>query len=143
MALPAYQDYTLRAKISEVVLAASACRTSLTETYQAVPTASSFPGANLWGCEKRDALNASLFVKSITTDINGIITVTADDVNLGKQILIGERQLTLRPFIDGAAAAVANASNVGSGVSEWRCGTATAPAPMLLKYLPGSCRNNI
>jgi type IV pilus assembly protein PilA len=34
VALPAYQDYTVRAKMSEVVLAASACRTSVTEIYQ-------------------------------------------------------------------------------------------------------------
>jgi len=34
VALPAYQDYTVRAKMSEVMLAASACRTSITETYQ-------------------------------------------------------------------------------------------------------------
>ena len=31
VALPAYQDYTIRAKMSEVVLAASACRTTITE----------------------------------------------------------------------------------------------------------------
>ena len=34
VALPAYQDYTARAKMSELILAASACRTSITEVYQ-------------------------------------------------------------------------------------------------------------
>ena len=34
VALPAYQDYTVRAKMSEVILAMSACRTSVTELYQ-------------------------------------------------------------------------------------------------------------
>ena len=34
VALPAYQDYTERAKMSEVVLAASACRTTITEVIQ-------------------------------------------------------------------------------------------------------------
>jgi type IV pilus assembly protein PilA len=34
VALPAYQDYTKRAKMSEVVLAASGCRTTITEVYQ-------------------------------------------------------------------------------------------------------------
>src|SRR5438270_12699351 len=34
VALPAYQDYTVRAKMSEVILAMSACRTSITEVYQ-------------------------------------------------------------------------------------------------------------
>ena len=32
VALPAYQDYTVRAKVSEVVLAASSCRTAISET---------------------------------------------------------------------------------------------------------------
>ena len=34
VALPAYQDYTVRAKMSEILLAMSACRTSITEVYQ-------------------------------------------------------------------------------------------------------------
>src|SRR5688572_30469566 len=48
VALPAYQDYTVRAKMSEVILALSACRTSITEVYQ---SGGSGPGANSWGCE--------------------------------------------------------------------------------------------
>ena len=34
IALPAFQDYTVRAKISEVILAMSACRSSISEIYQ-------------------------------------------------------------------------------------------------------------
>ena len=34
VALPAYQDYTKRAKVTEIILAASACRTTITEVYQ-------------------------------------------------------------------------------------------------------------
>lgn len=49
VALPAYQDYTVRAKTSEVILAASACRTSITETVQSSTT---LPAATAWGCEK-------------------------------------------------------------------------------------------
>src|SRR5262245_48531287 len=48
VALPAYQDYTVRAKMSEVMLAASACRTSITEIYQSGGTP---PGGGNWGCE--------------------------------------------------------------------------------------------
>ena len=49
VALPAYQDYTIRAKMSEVILAMSACRTSITEVYQSGPTVA--PTVNGWGCE--------------------------------------------------------------------------------------------
>src|SRR5437870_6159087 len=49
VALPAYQDYTIRAKMSEVILAMSSCRTSITEVYQSGPTTA--PTVNGWGCE--------------------------------------------------------------------------------------------
>jgi len=52
VALPAYQDYTARAKMSELILAASACRTSVTETIQ---SATVLPLGGQWGCESRAA----------------------------------------------------------------------------------------
>src|SRR4051812_38143041 len=48
VALPAYQTYTVKAKVSEVVLAASGCRTAISEVYQTGNTA---PVAGSWGCE--------------------------------------------------------------------------------------------
>ena len=45
VALPAYQDYTVRAKVSEVVLAASQCRTTITETVQSA-VGTSLPADN-------------------------------------------------------------------------------------------------
>ena len=48
IALPAYSDYTKRAKVAEVVLAASACKNAVTESYQ---SANSLPTANNWSCE--------------------------------------------------------------------------------------------
>lgn len=40
IALPAYQNYTIRAKVSELVLAASGARTCVTEGYQSIGGAS-------------------------------------------------------------------------------------------------------
>ena len=37
VALPAYQDYTVRARVSEVILAASSCRTAVTDTVSNAP----------------------------------------------------------------------------------------------------------
>src|SRR5664279_5004847 len=70
VALPAYQTYTVKAKLSEAVLAASQCRTTVSEVYQ---TGSSAPTANNWGCESASA--ASRYVASVATDGNGAITV--------------------------------------------------------------------
>src|SRR2546430_5279451 len=72
VALPAYQDYTVRAKMSEVILAASACRTSITEVYQTGGTA---PAADSWGCENTVG-GQSKYVDKINTNANGLITVT-------------------------------------------------------------------
>src|SRR5579864_9126691 len=73
VALPAYQDYTKRAKVTEIILAASACRTTITEVYQ-TGTQSAVAAGN-WGCESTSA--TSKYVASVATDANGVVTVTA------------------------------------------------------------------
>jgi type IV pilus assembly protein PilA len=74
VALPAYQDYTKRAKMSEVILASSACRTSITEVFQTLSSAS-LPTANNWGCEA--SVPSSKYVGQVQTDDRGGIQVTA------------------------------------------------------------------
>ncbi len=77
VALPAYQDYTKRAKMSEVILAASACRTTVTEVYQT--GSQTTVQANNWGCESTSA--TSKYVSSIATTVNGAVTVTATNID--------------------------------------------------------------
>src|SRR5260221_6467052 len=69
VALPAYQDYTIRAKMSEVILAMSSCRTSINEVYQSGPTTA--PSANGWGCEILTASQMTKYGNGVTTDANG------------------------------------------------------------------------
>lgn len=70
VALPAYSDYTKKAKVSEVVLALSQCRTNITEVYQ-TGSATTVPGVNGWGCEANTAGTAgsapTKYVLSVTT----------------------------------------------------------------------------
>ncbi len=116
VALPAYQDYTKKAKVSELILAASTCRTAVTE---AVQTATgSLPAAGAWGCES--ASSPSKYVASVATDGGGMITVTAQGFG---DPAIDTTTLTLTPTI------------VGSVVTTWTCG-GTLPA----KFRPGSCK---
>jgi len=122
VALPAYQDYTKRARMSEVILAGSACRTSITEVYQTTPSGGTLPSAGSWGCE---ASAPSKFVSSVTTDASGVITVAAR--NVGDALIDG---LLVKIAPSGAA--------IGTGVPQWVCGgTGTTVAK---KFLPGSCR---
>jgi len=69
VALPAYQDYSNRAKISGGDPGASACRTSVTEIYQSGNSATQ--AADSWGCEVTAATvgGASKYVKSIHTTV--------------------------------------------------------------------------
>src|SRR5262249_44201845 len=72
VALPAYQDYTIRAGVADAVLATSQCRTAVSEIYQ---TGTSAIAANGWGCGEATG-GITQYVDSIQTDTNGVITVT-------------------------------------------------------------------
>ncbi|HUG97810.1 MAG TPA: pilin [Gammaproteobacteria bacterium] len=134
VALPAYQDYTIRAKMSEVILVMSACRTSITEVYQSGGTTA--PGANGWGCEI-SASQQTKYVAGVTTTIDGMVTATVQ----GVADVVNTSVVTLTPLSDATTAAVFTAGNSQS-LFGWSCGAAsglgatTVPA----KYLPGSCR---
>ena len=132
VALPAYQDYTKRAKMSEVVLAASACRTTITEVYQ---SGSSTPAADGWGCES--SAQSSKYVAAVHTDTKGKITVTAQGFN---DATIDNMNVDLVPYHDASTPKdPATAGHMGSAVFKWICGPGTTN-PMPAKFLPGSCR---
>ena len=126
VALPAYQDYTVRAKMSEVMLAASACRTSITEIYQ---SGGSPPGAGNWGCEGA----ASKYVGGVNTDDNGKVTVTTTGG-------LPAGAVTLVPMSGSAPAVAANLTAGPVAVNGWRCGLQADGTSVPSKYLPGSCR---
>jgi type IV pilus assembly protein PilA len=131
VALPAYQDYTIRAKMSEVILGMSACRTSITEVYQSGGTA---PTANSWGCESGVA---SKYVAGIVTDPNGKVTATIQGINA----TVNGQTVTLVPLIDATTPADSTA-DMGKGLFGWRCGLDTDGTSLNAKFLPGSCRGS-
>jgi type IV pilus assembly protein PilA len=126
VALPAYQDYTKRAQMSEVILAASNCRTAITETVQST-TAATLPAANGWGCES--TTSTSKYVASVTTTNAGVITVAVQNISGATG------NLTLVPMTAGGA--LTNA-NVGVRITSWVCGGTGTTVPS--KFLPSSCR---
>lgn len=130
VALPAYQDYTKRAKLSEVVLAASACRTTITEVVQSA--SGSLPAANGWGCESTS--QSSKYVKSVETTDAGKITVTATGTG---DAAIDDKTIDLVPYSD--ANTVLTTSDAGKSVFKWVCGPGSSN-PLPAKFLPGSCR---
>jgi type IV pilus assembly protein PilA len=129
VALPAYQDYTKKAKMSEVVLAASGCRTTVSEVYQSFSSATMT--ANTWGCESTSP--TSKYVAAVTTDANGVIKVKTQGFN---DSAIDGLFVTLIPS-DASGAALTYGSN-SQAVGVWKCGGTGTTVPA--KFLPGSCR---
>lgn len=138
VALPAYQDYTVRAKISEVILAMSACRTSITEVYQSGP--SNAPGAGGWGCEM-SATQATKYVSSMTTTANGVVQATIQNVSASVNGSIVSLAPMATPAGGGAATVAAFTTGNSQSLFGWRCGNTTdGTSSGISKYLPGSCR---
>jgi type IV pilus assembly protein PilA len=132
VALPAYQDYTIRAKMSEVILGMSACRTSITEVYQSGPA--NAPGANGWGCEL-SVTQGTKYVHAITTDLNGVVNATVQNVSNS----VNTSVVSLAPLATSAALAVMTTGN-SMTLYGWRCGNTNDGTTVPAKYLPGSCR---
>ena len=132
VALPAYQDYTKRAKMSEVILSASSCRTTITEVFQSA--SGTVPTANNWGCEA--STQTSKYVNQVQTTDAGQVIVTA--TGFGDTAIDGNK-ISLSPFSDAAGATAMAATDAGKAVAVWKCGPYTTN-PMPAKFLPGSCR---
>ena len=110
VALPAYQDYTKRAKASEVVLAASGARTCVTEIVQSAGAS----GLNSCATSFVPTKYAASMTIGATT---GVVTVQGSGINAG-----GEPVVILTPTI------------ASGSITEWKC----AGTP--LKLMPGSCK---
>lgn len=141
VALPAYQDYTVRAKVSEAILAGSQCRTSITETFQ-TNSSTALPAANSWGCEQNTGAVAgsqpTKYVFSIVTDALGKVTIkTTGDTSL-KEAANTTIDMTPLKNVGGVGTAI-TAADTNLTVFQWKCGPGST-TPMPAKYLPGSCR---
>ena len=136
VALPAYQNYTARARVSEVILAASSCRTTITEVSQSGLNAA--PAANGFGCGE-STTPISQYVAALQTDVNGVITVTARNIpQLGS-----DTNLQLTPYIDSDGTKAAVTDNFTRGkekaIVAWKCAPA-ATNGIAPQYLPATCR---
>ena len=116
VALPAYQDYTVRAKVSEVVLAASSGRTIVSEAVQV--SGQGFPAT----ASLEIANQSSKYVMSVgyasTATSTGVVTATAQGDNA----------------ISGSTITLTGSVGTNAQVT-WVCG-----GTILAKYRPASCK---
>ncbi len=110
IALPAYQDYTNRAKASEIVLAASSARTCVTEIVQ-----SSGFGPNLGSCAS--GFVGTTYATNLDVGDDGVITID------GTSEFEDTVQVTLTP-----------SGTTRNNIGGWICSGSPS------KWMPGSCR---
>jgi type IV pilus assembly protein PilA len=123
IALPAYQDYTVRTKVSEGLSLASASKLAVAETYVstgAMPTDNQSAGL------PAAAQISSKYVTSVTVGANGVISILYASTLNGSPTM-NAKTLTLTP----------NVANQGS--IRWSC--AIAGDTTRYKYMPSECRN--
>ncbi len=121
VAVPQYNDYTLRAKMSEVVLAAAPCKLEVSEVAQS----ENISAYTAWGCV---STGSSQYVESVAVDA-GVITVSIrepsnSDLDAGSVVFTPK------------SATGATVTNEGS-IYEWSCAPS---AEALNKYFPTNCR---
>ena len=127
IAIPAYQDYIIRSKVTELINAAGVCKTSVAEYYQtkgAMPT-----GTTESGCSTAGTANSG--VLSVASEV---ITVPA----------IGTLATQLTGNASGTnfmyKANCVGGCGSGGAITEWWCATAQSGTDIAQKYLPAACR---
>ena len=119
VALPAYQDYTVRAKVSELILAGSAPKTAIAEWFQTkngqMPPSAASAGFDTGG---------STYVSGITYAVAGnVATISVAGQNLGGSTPTGVITLT-------------GTGDTNTGKINWVC----ARGSMAAKYMPATCK---
>jgi type IV pilus assembly protein PilA len=152
IALPAYQDYTIRARVTEGL--------NLTESAKLmISTDGSSSAADLnnvittWNNQASSTGANSKYVDKVLIGTDGTITVTYNVAAVG--LAAGADTLTLTPWVRNAAAGggVALTGSWGnSGSLDWGCSSVTnvmatgrgitiaTPGTLLAKYAPADCR---
>lgn len=126
IAIPAYADFQVRSKVSEVLAGMGACKTKVAEFYQsnnnAWVTRGGTPIDGIGLCDQE----ITAYTQAIAVDAAGIITGTIND--LGGTATAGQT-IDMAPQFTGA----------GAEITDWFCGPG-AGGPIQNKYLPGSCQ---
>jgi len=122
IAIPAYQDYAIRARVSEGLFLASEAKTAVVETNTAFGRfASQIPSYGLPAAISVTGQNTRSV--GVTAPLTGVITITYR--TLGGSTAPGDT-IILTPTV-----------NAGLGSVSWTCSTG---GTMLNKYRPANCR---
>jgi type IV pilus assembly protein PilA len=146
IAIPAYQDYTVRAKVTEGLSVASSAKVAISEGFESNDMAGVKAAAAALNAV--GAFTASKYVSGLTASTTtGMITVTFDPAHI-QQLAAGANTLTLTPYVNKALLATGAQGPIDWGCSGSGDNTITAhgdAAPPTLgsiqaKYVPTECK---
>jgi type IV pilus assembly protein PilA len=130
VAISSYRDYSRRATISEVVLAATPCKNIVAEGYVTLLDA---PDAGKWGCEQGAATAKQKHVGYVQTSADGVVRVSIANLDG----LVNGRHIYLVPLRFDGVNSMVMPDDLGRNVTRWACGSDWLP---VRNALPGSCR---
>ena len=154
VALPAYQDYTVRARVTEGLGLAESAKA-------AIASEGSTSAADLarvvatWNAQNANTGANSKYVNSVLMGANGAINITYNPASLG--VAAAQNIIRLSPYVRTAAAGtsqtlVAAQTAGATGAIDWACTSVTqvtatsagmagaAAGTLLAKYAPAACR---
>jgi len=142
IAIPAYQDYTVRSKITEGLNLADSAKTTVSEGFQSGGMAGMASAAAGWTFIQTKYVSGVAIAGG-----TGVITVTYNNTANGISQLGGANTIILTPFVNKAALSDANTGNI-----DWACASvakttatnqglgAAAAGTVLAKYVPTACK---
>lgn len=156
VAIPAYQDYTVRAKVSELIVAGSSAKSAISEGFQ---TSGMVGVKSAAASASKGSATApvSKYLESVSVDGDtGVITLTTTaDASLPKEAQ--QKTIIMSPYARAAGTGTTPGANTAlaagaSGSVEWACATSTneqakarlssltAVGSLPAKYAPSECR---
>ncbi len=123
VALPAYQDYTIRAKVTEGIGLASALKSDMSSMY----AADGMAGVAAFATQVALAPPQSKYVSGIAIDgATGVITVTLNSANIGSAVAAGST-ISFTPFLNasGTITTLSTAADGATGSVDWVCSSTT------------------
>lgn len=149
IALPAYQDYTIRTKVSEAVIACSSAKATMSEAFQSDSIGGLTAAAtaiNATPAVEKSSKYVTNYVAAAATPWNITCTILGTGAN-GIPTTVNNQTIVMTPNVQGAAPTVASV-----GAIDWACASATqqaaanraltsvVPGTLLAKYAPSECR---
>ncbi len=127
LAVPAYQDYTVRAKIADALNIAASMKVLIGEYYISQA--------------KLPANKTEAGIKTVASDYVASVSYTSEKEEDADTTTAGILTLTLKGDIGGEANGkkFVLTAKPEDKILKWTCGTTTAD-PLAAKYLPAQCR---